>query len=186
MIIGAAFIFFGLALLVCLVLEPISNAFHIVFLRHKPYRTYDNSQKQKNLEQAKKTLSKVAIFMIVLGLVLLAGGYMIQYGSRGNGSLFSGNETEGVYQEDGGEESPIVEDGNGYEYIVTISGESIKVNEAEYTEDGFESFAKGIEETTSIYLEDDYAVSAVYHYVEDTLSNNENIIIHTSSDVESE
>lgn len=135
------------------------------------------SSMEENVEKSRKVIGKTAKWLILIGVILFVLCYIQIEVPRGNDSIFS-KTVKGALK--GENHTKQQEENTQYEEmadfgetdIIVIEGKIIRCNGHSWQKENIEEFGlylDTIEQTGEFSLQDDYAVSAVYHKVEEFL-----------------
>lgn len=177
-IIGFILFLLGLAGLISVFLQSILKAIRVFYKQDKDDYIYEHGKGQKIIEESRKLLAKLFIILIVSGLALLLFGLAWQHMPIGNDSIFS-TETAGIDVGDDEQSNISLKEyssddntnGINADYYIKISGDIISLNEKTFgTIEDFENTLKDLDRTKKVVITDDYAISAIYHQVEDLIN----------------
>lgn len=171
-IIGVLLIIGGIFGLLTIFVQPIMRAFRVVYTQDKEDFLYEHGRGQQVRQEGTRLLALIYLVVIILGVSLIVAGKVMQYMPRGNDSLHSSESlgtTVGVGEawNNGGSAEGIQAD-----YIIEVKETTIIFNGKIYeTVEEFEVVLKELDRTKTVAIVDDYAISAIYHQVQDLVNS---------------
>lgn len=169
------FIILGIILIVCCAVSHIRSPQIIIV--HNVDDVKNASNNEKNTGKVKHLGMKICLIIAVIFLII---GLVIQYASRGNDSFLSvniegintGNEDLQYQQKQGEYTIGSIMDTSEYKHshAVVVSGKMISINNQQIDKiDQFEEYLKKFDRQYTVFLVDDFAVSATFHKVQELL-----------------
>lgn len=153
---GIGFISF-IGLYLPLILESVNT----VFL-HKKRTLPRISDMEESIKENRELLKKVSVFLLIVGLICFFLGVLPKYMPNGPASLFSKNSEDKNEYPDKPENDTLK--------TVVIEGKTIRFLNQEFQDiEEFENCLESLGRNFSIAIKDDYAVSSVYHKVEELI-----------------
>ncbi len=171
MIAGVILVILGILLGVSAFIKTIKRDIQIFFFRKKL------PDIEADAEKSRKSIGKAAFGLVIIGLLLTVSSYVAIH-FIGNDSIFSEN-VEGAFSGDNQTKQRDEDEqkGKGFEVAETdtivIGGKTIRFDGYSWEDNRIEDFdlyLETIEKTRVLSLQDDYAVSTVYHRVEELLN----------------
>ena len=180
-IIGALCTIVGVLGIIALLLLPIADRFEIVFDKDKDIvQSRLDAKVGRIVREEQKRLTRDFVICIFAGVLMFFAGVYLGYAAKGEGfwpyrKLFANNiaEQEKWQVSDRFNEAGqyVAEDGKTYTYYVIIDGEKITFSGVKCA--GLEELEVKLSEIrreNTIILYDRFAVSSIYHGVEDMLN----------------
>lgn len=170
MIVGLILVILGMLLGALTVVKTIKRDIQIFFFRKKLPGIDADAQKSG------KNIGKAAFGIIIVGLLLAISGYVLTH-FIGNDSIFS-KDVKGAFVGDNPTKQEETDVQNGEIMglaetdTIVIKGKTIRFDECSWEDNGIEEFGlylETVEKSRVLSLQDDYAVSTVYHRVEELL-----------------